>query len=155
MPALRKASAYTKRYARPYTRKSKQRRKNYIRAVPGSKIVKIQMGDARGFAEGKYAVTFKLIATEYAQLRSNALESARQGIIKTLEKNLNGQYFFVIKAHPHHVQRENKALTGAGADRLSSGMQLSFGKTVGRAALVKPGKELFVVGVHNTEKARK
>ena len=38
-------------------------------------------------------------------------------------------------------------LTGAGADRMQTGMARSFGKTIGRAAFVKPGQILFIIGV--------
>ena len=38
-------------------------------------------------------------------------------------------------------------LTGAGADRMQTGMSQSFGKTIGRAALVKNGQVLFIIGV--------
>lgn len=38
-------------------------------------------------------------------------------------------------------------LTGAGADRMQSGMKKSFGKPVGIAARVNAGDEIFVVGV--------
>jgi len=44
---------------------------------------------------------------------------------------------------PHHVLRENKQATGAGADRVSEGMRLSFGKAVGTAARVAPGQEIY------------
>jgi len=154
MASLRKASAYSKRYARPYTRKSKKRSKNYIRTVPGNKIVKMQMGDIKGFEEGKFKTILKMVSKEKVQIRDNAIESCRQGIVKVLEKNLTGQYYFAIKIHPHHILRENKMLTGAGADRMQSGMQLSFGKAIGRAALVKPKKTIFLVGV-NSEKGKK
>ena len=40
-------------------------------------------------------------------------------------------------------------LTGAGADRMSSGMQLSFGKAMGKAALVKPGTRIFFLAFAN------
>jgi len=154
MASLRKASAYTRRTARPYTRKSKKRSLNYIRTVPPTKIVKMQSGDLKGYLEGKYPIVFKFVGQENIQLRDNAIESARQVIVKTLDKTLSGQYCFIIKVHPHHILRENKMLTGAGADRMSSGMKLSFGKAVGRAAFVTPGKEIFVIAV-NTEKGRK
>ena len=36
---------------------------------------------------------------------------------------------------------------GAGADRLSAGMQLAFGKPIARAARVKAGQELMYVDV--------
>jgi len=52
-------------------------------------------------------------------------------------------YYFRIKIYPHHILRENKMLTGAGADRMQTGMQKSFGKPVGRAAQVKKDQILF------------
>jgi ribosomal protein L16/L10AE len=42
-------------------------------------------------------------------------------------------------------------LTGAGADRMQTGMSRSFGKTMGRAAFVKPGQTLYIVGVKDTK----
>jgi len=38
-------------------------------------------------------------------------------------------------------------LTGAGADRMSSGMSLSFGKAIGVAAQVKAGEEIIAISV--------
>ena len=39
--------------------------------------------------------------------------------------------------------RENKQATGAGADRVSEGMRLAFGKAIGTAARVKPGQKVI------------
>lgn len=50
-----------------------------------------------------------------------------------------------LKAHPHHILRNNKTAAGAGADRLSTGMKQSFGIVEGRAAIVNPGRPLFFV----------
>ncbi len=60
-------------------------------------------------------------------------------------------------AYPHHVLRENPIAAGAGADRMSTGMKKSFGRTIGTAAQVKRGQPLFVVDVNkqNVEVARK
>ena len=38
-------------------------------------------------------------------------------------------------------------LTGAGADRMQTGMSRAFGKTIGRAAFVKPKQTLYIIGV--------
>ena len=38
-------------------------------------------------------------------------------------------------------------LTGAGADRMQTGMAQSFGKTIGRAALVKKNQAIMVIAV--------
>ena len=45
MASLRKAAAYSKKHARPFTRKSKSRKKAYIKTIPGIRIVKFDMGD--------------------------------------------------------------------------------------------------------------
>ena len=147
--ALRKASAYTKRKARPYTRKSSVKSKSYIKTIPPQKVVKFQMGNIRAFDSGKFNRILKLISEEKVQIRDNALESARQYIHNKLEANFLGQYYFAVKVFPHHILRENKMIAGAGADRMQTGMQLSFGKTMGRAALVKEGQEIFLVAVDN------
>jgi large subunit ribosomal protein L10e len=54
-------------------------------------------------------------------------------------------YRLKLRVYPHHVLRENKQATGAGADRVSEGMRLAFGKAVGTAARVMPGQEVFSV----------
>ncbi len=146
---LRKASAYTKRYARPYTRKSKVQSKSYIKTVPFSKIVKFKMGDLKGYASGKYPIVLKIYSKERVQMRDNALEAARQFLNRFLLDRIGKEFYFEIKVYPHHILRENKMLTGAGADRMQTGMARSFGKTIGRAALISPNKLLFIIGVLN------
>ena len=64
---------------------------------------------------------------------------------------LNCKVFKVIP-YPHHIQRENRMLTGAGADRMQTGMQLSFGVSMNIAAIIKPGDKIFLIAVPN-EKA--
>ena len=54
-------------------------------------------------------------------------------------------FHFKIRVYPHHVLRENKQATGAGADRVSEGMRLSFGKPVGTAARVESKQKIFTV----------
>jgi large subunit ribosomal protein L10e len=149
----RKASAYSKKHARPYTRRSTKKAKSYIKTVPPHKIAKRIMGDKNTFLGPGFKYTIKIVASEPVQIRDLALEAARQYLNKSFEKDLNGQYYLELKLYPHHIIRENKSAGGqAGADRLSSGMKHSFGVTIGRSAFVKKGKEIFVVGVH-TEKA--
>lgn len=150
--ALRKAGSYSKKYTRPYTRKSKVKSKSYIKTIPPQKIVKFFMGNQKAFKEGKLPIILHLISEENSQVRDNALEASRQYVNKQLETNLGAQFFFAVKVVPHHILRENKMITGAGADRMQTGMQLSFGKAIGRAALVPAGKEIFIIAVEN-EKA--
>ena len=153
MASLRKASAYSKKLARPFTRKSKNRKKAYIKTVPGSKIVKFEMGKPKLFREGKFGYAIKLIATERVQVRDNALEACRTLVNKGLDKELQGKYYFSIKVFPHHILRENKTAAGAGADRLSSGMKHSFGTVIGRSAMVSPGQTILFAAVPTEKNA--
>ncbi len=147
MSTLRKAFAYSKKKVVPYTRTSKKKQKSYIKMIPPQKIVKFTMGNPQAFNAGKFQHVLSVVSTENVQIRHNALEACRQYINKKMDTDLAGQYYFRVKPFPHHIQRENKMLTGAGADRMQTGMQLSFGKNVGKAAIVKPGSEIFVIYV--------
>lgn len=152
MAALRKASAYSKKPVVPYTRISKKRQKSYIKSVPPQKIVKFTMGNEDLYNKGKLPHLLTMVATQDVQIRHNALEACRQFINKKLEKEYNGQYLLKVIPYPHHIQRENKMLTGAGSDRMQTGMQLSFGKAIGKSAILKKGKRIFFVALPN-EKA--
>lgn len=154
MASLRKANAYSKRKVVPYTRKSKRKAKSYIKTVPPQNIVKFNMGNGDAFQKGKLPFVLTLVSKEDVQVRANALEACRQYVNRKMDKNFAGQYVFIVRPYPHHIQRENKMLTGAGADRMQTGMQLAFGKTVGRAAILKEGAPLFVIAVAN-KKAEK
>jgi len=154
MTSLRKASAYSKKKVRPYTRKSSVRKKAYIKTIPGSRIVKFNMGNKNDYVQGKHKYTVSLFSLEKAQMRDNAIESCRLLINKSMDKEAPGTYYFIIKIFPHHILRENKTAAGAGADRLSSGMKHSFGVTMGRAAIVTPGKEIFFVSCLDEKSAR-
>src|SRR3989344_724281 len=83
---LRKASAYSKKNVTPFTRKSKTRNKNFIKAIPPQKIVKFEMG--------KYSDKLKhrltMVAIEKVQIRHNALESCRQFVNKIMDEELMG-----------------------------------------------------------------
>jgi large subunit ribosomal protein L10e len=153
MVALRKASAYSKKRVRPYTRKSAKKNRAYIKTVPPLRIVKYNMGDQQGSLTGKHKYSVTLVAEEKAQMRDNALEACRMLVNKCMDKDAPGEYYLVVKTYPHHILRENKAAGGtAGADRLSHGMKHSFGVTIGRAAIINPGKEVFEITC-TTEKA--
>jgi len=148
--ALRKAGAYSKKKARPYTRKSKVRGKSYIRTVPNSMIVKFKMGDLKKFDKGKFPIVIEVVSKDDIQVRDNAIESVRQFLNRFLVEKLGGSEFYLeAKVYPHHVLRENKMLTGAGSDRMQTGMSQSFGKTIGRAAFVKKGQVLFIIAVRS------
>ncbi len=152
MAPLRKASAYSKRKVTPFTRVSKRRKKAYIKTKPPQKIVKFVMGNEGLMKTKKLPYQLTAVSTENAQLRHNALEACRQFINKKLSKETSNQYVFKVIPFPHHIQRENKMLTGAGADRMQTGMAHAFGKSVGKAAILKKGSRIFFIAVQ-TQKA--
>jgi len=154
MASLRKATAYSRKRVRPYTRKSKNKSKSYIKVIPQNKIVKYNLGNQQAFNKGKFKYILKFISDENVQIRDNALEAGRLIINKTLERRIPKQFYFVIKVYPHHILRNNKTASGAGADRLSSGMKHSFGIVEGRAALVSPGSEIFFVATETEQGIR-
>lgn len=149
---LRKAAAYSKKRVVPFTRTSKRQNKSFIKTIPQQKIVKFSMGNGSLFREGKLPHVLTVTSKEKVQIRHNALEACRQYVNKQLDKEFLGRYFFRVIPFPHHVQRENKMITGAGADRMQTGMQLSFGKSSGKAAIVNENSKIFFVAVPN-EKA--
>lgn len=136
MAKLRKGVSY-RRIDRPYTRRSKFRQKAYVRASPHSKIVRYNMGDL----SRKFPYQVDLCVTESLQLRHNCLESARLTSNRTLEKALGKNGFqLLLRPYPHHILRENPLASGAGADRMSTGMAFAFGKPIGIAAQVREGQ---------------
>lgn len=147
--ALRKASSYSKHYKKAYTRRSTVRSKNYIKAIPSSKVTKYMMGDIRKFNEGKFPYEIHMLSCEPIHIRDSAIEAARQFIHRNLDEQYKGNYYYALTLYPHVVLRENKMLTGAGADRMQTGMTLSFGVPVGIAAVVKENGNIFTVGVAN------
>ena len=147
MATLRKANAYSKKKVTPFTRFSKKRQKSYIKVVPPQKIVKFTMGKEGLFNKGKLPHKLTVVCVENVQIRHNALEACRQFLNKKLEKELMMQYMFKVVPFPHHIQRENKMITGAGADRMQTGMQLAFGKSAGKSAIMKKGSKLFIIAV--------
>ena len=144
MATLRKAHVYSKPTTRSYTRKSKYRRKGFIKAVPASKLARFHMGDKLK----EFPKEVRLISKNEGYIRSNALESARVFLNRHLQKKFGSKgYHMVVNIFPHQILRENKMLTGAGADRMQSGMQRAFGKAMGTAAKVNKGTIIFRVGV--------
>jgi len=134
----RKPASMYRRRERPYTRKK------YMGGVPGSKVVHYDMGNLTT----EFPVTLTLMAKEPCQIRHTALEAARVAANRYLVKTVGRSNFHMkLRVYPHHVIRENKQATGAGADRVSSGMRHAFGKAVGTAARVEADQKVFSVSV--------
>lgn len=143
MAKIRKFCAY-RRLERPYTRVSKYRNKSFVRAKPVNKIVRYNMGDSKR----EFTYTLSLVSKGDLNIRHNALESARLVTNRVLETETGkGNYYFHLKLYPHHILRENPLASGAGADRMSTGMKKSFGKSIGRAARVRKGQTVFELKV--------
>ena len=144
MAKLRKFVCY-RRIERPNTRKSKYRKKSFVRGAPVCRIVKFNVGNLT--KEFPYRVD--LCTKQEMQVRDNAIESARLVANRTLEKVLGKSGFRLqVRVYPHHILREHALATGAGADRFSSGMAHSFGKPSGNAAQMRLGQELLSVYVN-------
>lgn len=153
--AFRKASAYSKKRVRPYTRTSRNKSKAFIKTIPHSKIAKMTSGDTTGFNAGKMPFVLRYHAGESVQIRDNAIEACRMYLVKMMDEGAAGQYYLAIKVAPHHMVRENKSAGGmAGADRISTGMTQSFGVVIGRSAIVPAGKEVFTIACMNDKGVR-
>ena len=143
MSTLRKGSS-CRCPVRAYTRRSKFKSKSYVKSFPPSKIIRYDMGEPKK----TFSYRLDLVSRENIQLRHNALESARQVANRRLLKRLGKSlYSFKLRLFPHQAIRENKMITGAGADRMQTGMAMSFGQIISIAAQVKQGQPVFTVNV--------
>ncbi len=111
----------------------KKPRKNYIRALPHTSIQIFDMGKDNA----EYTTKITLVSDQPIQLRSNALEAARQVANKHLEAAIPARYYLKLLVYPHNVISEHKMAAGAGADRVSRGMSLAFGRPISVAARIK------------------
>ena len=146
MARIRKFCAY-RRLERPYTRFSKYKKKNFVRARPNMVIAKFETGSTKK----AFGYEVELVALDTLQIRHNALESARMTANRALERTIGKEnYHLKVRQYPHHILRENPLAAGAGADRLSTGMKMSFGKPISRAARVKKGKAVLSVRVNKS-----
>lgn len=124
-------------------------RREYTGGVPNNRILRYHMGNRKKAETGGFPVALELHADNACQIRDSALESARQVANSTIRDNAGTEgYALRMHTYPHQILRENKQATGAGADRVSQGMRLSFGKNVGTAARVK--KNDVIVSIHTS-----
>ena len=124
----------------------KKPRKNYVKALPRTSLLIFNMG-----AKGKtFDLVFRLNADQDVQIRSNSLEAARQAANKYLEREIANEYTMRMVPYPHNVIREKKFATGAGADRVSQGMTLSYGRPSSVAARVFKGQAVIEICANAT-----
>lgn len=132
-----------------------QKNKPYIksrfcRGVPEPKI-KIYDCGAKRTPVDQFPFVAHLVSDEKEQLTACALEAARVACNKYLSKNTGKDgYHIRTRTHPFHVIRQNKMLSCAGADRLSSGMRGSYGKPMEMASRVSIGQIIVSVRSKDT-----
>ena len=119
-------------------------RQKYIRGAPPPKIRIFEMGTPS--LDCNYEVS--LNAKSNFEISGGSLESIRVNVNRVLDANLSkSKYYFKIPVYPHVIVRKGKWLAFAGADRISKGMRLSFGKPKFRTASVKRGQTIAFVRV--------
>ncbi|AEG19038.1 50S ribosomal protein L16 [Methanobacterium paludis] len=117
-------------------------RKDYIRKIPASRIVQYDMGNL----SGEFPLKLSLAVKERAQLSHNALEAARIASNRYMQRKAGRLgYHLKIRVYPHHIVRENPMATGAGADRVQSGMRGAFGKAVSSVAIVDADQKVLTI----------
>ena len=129
------ASMYREIKGQAYTRRE------YMGGVPASRLSQFEMGDLKA----DFPIKITLRVENRVQIRHTALESGRIAANRVLGKLGVSNYHFTVRTYPHMVLRENKMATGAGADRVSSGMRNSFGKNVGTAARLERGQAVYTI----------
>ncbi len=137
----------------PWTRFSRSKpRRSYIKAMPHPDLHQFRMGAMKD----DFDTVVHLVSQKPIIIRDNAIESARQTTNKFIEAHMPGAYYFVVNVFPHHVIRENKMISGAGADRLQKGMRASFGRPTDRAARLATGTKLYTLYTYaaNAEHAK-
>ena len=143
---LRPARTMRNPDSQPWARYSRRNpKKNYIKAMPHVAINIFKMG----VEKNDYDLQLELVSKTDIRLRSNSLEAARQAANKLLEKNIPGNYLLRVLTYPHHVVREHQMLTMAGADRLSQGMTLAFGRPTYTAAVLKKDQTLMYLKTYS------
>lgn len=134
-----------------YSRVAKNPQDSYITGIPGSKIIHYDMGNR----SGEFDTEISIINNVNIIIRHNALEAVRISVNKILERGLGPtNYYFKVRVYPHHIIRENVMATGAGADRVQSGMRGSFGKPVGRAARIRKNQKVLSVYFNNNDEKK-
>lgn len=117
-------------------------RKDYIRKIPGSRIVQYDMGNL----SAEFPLTVSLAVKKPTELSHNALEAARIASNRYMQRR-SGRlgYHLKIRVYPHHIVRENPMATGAGADRVQDGMRKAFGKAVSSVAIVNADQKIVTI----------
>ena len=91
-----------------------------------------------GNLKDEFPVSLSLVVKKPAQIRHNSLEAARIASNRLMQRAAGRLgYHLKLRVYPHQIVRENPMATGAGADRVQSGMRNAFGKPISVEAIVK------------------
>ena len=117
-------------------------RLRYIHRQPAPRIVSYDMGENGGV----FDVELSLVGLERCQIRNQALEAMRVATNRYMNKVAGRKnYHLRVRVAPHHYLRENKMISGAGADRVQDGMRRAWGKVIGSAARVRPNQSIMTI----------
>jgi len=117
-------------------------RREYIRKIPGSKVVQFDMGNLTD----EFPVKVSLAVKNPTHISHNALEAARIASNRFMQRKAGRMgYHLKIRVFPHQIVRENPMATGAGADRVQNGMRKSFGKSISSEAIVKKNQKVLSI----------
>ena len=117
-------------------------RREYIRKIPGYKVVQFDMGNLTD----EFPVKVSLAVKDPAHISHNALEAARIASNRFMQRKAGRMgYHLKIRVFPHQIVRENPMATGAGADRVQNGMRKSFGKSISSEAIVKKNQKVLSI----------
>nr|MDO8086366.1 50S ribosomal protein L16 [Candidatus Sigynarchaeum springense] len=131
----------SKIHAKPYIKRRGARGKEFIHGGADPKIRIFEMGDLKGTMKDDFDVTIGVQILHTVLCSDATLEAARSSVNRALREDIGkGGFLFKVRPHPYRVYRENKLMGFAGADRISSGMRESFGKPIGRCALLRAGQ---------------
>ncbi|HNZ87918.1 MAG TPA: 50S ribosomal protein L16 [Methanofastidiosum sp.] len=128
-------------------------RREYVRAVPGIKVVHFDMGEIGK----KFSYEVYMESKNACQIRTNAMEASRIAANRYLMKVLGkSRFYYKIRTIPFQIIRENAMASGKKADRYGNGMRLSFGKPIGSAARIGRGQRIMSIWVEkqDVEEAR-
>ena len=122
-------------------------RREYIRKTPNSRIVQYDMGNLKD----EFPISLSLAVKENAEITHNSLEAARIAANRFMQRKAGRYgYHLKIRTYPHQIVRENPMATGAGADRVQSGMRNAFGKAVSVEPIVKRGQRVITIDCNKT-----
>jgi len=117
-------------------------RKDYIRKIPGSRIVQYDMGNL----SGDFPLKVTLVVKSSAQLSHNALEAARIASNRYMHRKSGRMgYHLKILGFPQLLDRDKPIATDDNAVMLQDSMSKAFGKPVSSVAIVKPNQKVLTV----------